>query len=490
MNNGYIYNWQDSEDRGYSIGWNLKTLIQRGLNENQPPENLDELLEQIVDLIKYSTKEWGGPVTFNSLDNYILPFVEREKPSRQGFISQMEQFFQKITETDAEVAITLDLIHRPSFSESDKAQTILDAVNDVIADVYSSMMQRGGFEPYIAINLYPETDWESPILDKWLESSYLYGQPTYNNFITGTIAPETLRPRDQKLDLETLYIRLGGVLGNTEDQSVTGFTCINLSRVADDARDEDEFFTMLEQQVEQAKETLENKRKLLETKLEHGEMPLTSQFIDNLDLSFSVITLVGMNEALESLIKAPLGHVAGKAVTYKVLESLMRKLEDIQYLTGHLYSLESYPSEKPGAELLTEYDAEETYLTPATELKPSHGDDLWDALEHEKKYHSMYTGGTLEQIYLQHGLKYNQGLKLLIKRTIETFGYNYLAITPVFSLCKEHGYIKGETETCPTCGKETTTYARIDHKLTPTSILSNPLKEAYKQRAYYDVKNE
>ena len=490
MTNGTIYNWQDSEERGYSIGWNLNTLIQKGVNENQPPETLDQLLNQIIELITCSVEEWGGLVSINCLDNYILPFVEKEKPSRQGFVSQIEQFFNRIAETGITVSITLDLIHRPSFEESEKAQVILDAVNNVIADISLSMMSRGVFKPYIGVNLYPETSWDSPVLDKWLTLSYQYGQPTYNNFITGTIAPETLQPRAIDPDPEAQYIRIGGVLGNAENQSVTSFSCINLAKIAAEARDETEFFDILDETVDQAQEHLEAKRNLIEKKLEQGELPLTSQFIDDLDWSFSVITLAGMNEALETLIDAPLGHVAGKAVTYKVLESLIRKLENIQYDTGYLYSLESYPSENPGAELLKEYDAEEEYLTPATELKPSHGDDLWDALEHEKKYHSMYTGGTLEQIHLKKGLDYNQGLKLLIKRTIENFGYNYLAITPVFSLCREHGYIKGEAETCPVCGKETTSYTRIDHKITPTGNLPKPLKEAYRQRAYYDVKNQ
>lgn len=490
MNNGYIYSWEDGTDRGYSIGWNLKTLIQNGFDDYAPPERLDELLELIVQLVKESSKEWAGPITFNSFDNYILPFVEKEKPSKQGFFTLMEQFFQKISETESEVTISLDLVPRPDFEVTEKAQTILDAVNGVIADIYLSQMQRGGFEPYIAVNLYPETNWDSPALEKWLELSYQYGQPTYQNFITGTISPETLRPRNEKPDHEALHMRLGGAIGNSENQTVTGYACINLARIGSEAKDEKHFFTLLDEQVENASETLESQRKLVEARLDDENMPLTSQFIDNLDWSFSVIILVGMNEALETLIDAPLGHVAGKAVTYKVLEFLLRKIEDIQYRTGHLYSIESYPSERPGSALLSEYEAEEAFLTPATELKASHGDDLWDALEHQKKYHSMYTGGTLEQIYLEQGLSYNPELKLLIRRTIKNFGYNYLAITPRFSLCPEHGYIKGEEETCPICGKETETYTRIDQKLTPVSSLSEPLKEAYRQRVYYDVKNE
>ena len=93
------------------------------------------------------------------------------------------------------------------------------------------------------------------------------------------------------------------------------------------------------------------------------------------------------------------------------------------------------------------------------------------------------------QIHLERGLQYNDGLKLLVRRTVETFGYNYLAVSPVFTLCPEHGYIAGE-HVCPICDSETESYTRIDNKMTRVSSLPKPLEEAYRQRVYYDVKNQ
>ena len=486
MNGGDIYGWEETTDRGYSIGWNLKTLIQKGMPNNTPPQSLEELISQIQSLVQQSTYEWGGPVTFNSLDNYIAAYAEREKPSKQAFIAQMEEFFGKLENHN--VTISLDLIHRQGFEETEKTQVVLDAVDGVFLDVYRSRMEKASFDPVIVVNLYPETSWDSTTLQQCLKLSYLYGQPTYQNFITGTIAPETLRPRAYTPETDVTYLRLGGVNGDSEDQMVTGYACINLAKIGAEAMDEEEFFELLDLQVDKAVDLLDAKHEQVQARFDAGDMPLTGHFLDSLDWSFSVITLAGMNEALETLIDAPLGHVAGKAVTYKVLEHLLRKLEDIHYFTGRLYSLESYPSENPAAELLTEYDSDHVYLTAATELKPSHGDDLWDVLEHQKKYHSMYTGGTLQQIHLKEGLSYNRELGLLVRRIIEVFGYNYLAVSPVFSICPEHGYVKG-TQDCPTCGHETETYTRIDGKLTPISELKEPQKEAYRQRVYYDVKN-
>ena len=259
MKNGDIYHWSESTDKGYSIGWNLETLIQKGIPGSEPPQTLDELLEQTLRLIKESGEEWTGPISINSLDNYLAPFAEREKPSKEQFITQMEHFFKEIS-TGSEVTISLDLIPRPDFDASEKAQVILDAINGVILDAYRSQMEKGAFEPYIIINLYPETNWESDSLNHWIELSYLFGQPTYQNLVSGTIAPETLRPRNYTPLEDVTYLRLGGSIGNSENQSVTGYSCINLAKIGSESLSEEEFFELLDIQMDNTVEILNEKR--------------------------------------------------------------------------------------------------------------------------------------------------------------------------------------------------------------------------------------
>jgi len=486
MNNGDIYIWEPDTNRGYSIGWNLQTIIDKGIPEHDPPKSSDEFLNQITTIAKESTTEYGGQVTFNSLDNYLVPFLAEEKPTKLHFIQQIESFFEEIREK-GNATISLDLIPQPEMRQLEKQQIILNAINDVLHQVCRAEMNQGYFDPTIIVNLYPETDWNQKSLNDWLELSYLYGAPTYQNFITGTISPETLRQKKYVPEKEVTYLRLGGANSDSEDQIVTSYACINLEKISSEAETEPHFFELLEHQIDESATQLKEKHHRFLKSFDDGEKTFTRYLIDEPNWFYSVITLVGMNEALETLIDAPMGHVAGKAVTYKLLEQLLRKIEQIQEETGILFSLEAYPSEKPGATLLKEYDSMYSYLTPSTELKPNHGDDLWDVLEHQKKYHSMYTGGTLQQIHLEQGLTYNKGLRLLIKRTIENFGYNYLAVSPVFSLCKEHGYVHGD-QNCPQCGEETETYVRCDQKIIKLSDLPN--KEAYWKRVYYDVKNK
>ena len=488
MSNGDIYFWEPEKNRGYSIGWNLKKIIDNGLPNFKPPKKIEDFLEQILILIKTSEKEWSGPITFNSFDNYLASYVKDEKPSRHQLIKQIEYFFNNIKGRD--VVISLDLIARPEINFTSNTKQILDSINDVIHEVYQRQMEKGIFEPLIVINLFTETDWNSTILDKWIQLSYQFGQPNYQNFITGTISPETVRPRAYKPEKSVVYLRVGGIKGNSEDQSVSGFASINLAKIATLAKNEKDFFKLVDELFDNVVELLEERKNRIKINFLDGRMTLTRHFIDNLDWSFSVITLVGMNEALETLIDASLGNVAGKAITYKLLEHLLRRIEETQKLTGNLYSLESFPSENAGALLLKEYDSKQVTLTAATDLKSDHGDDLWDVLEHQKKFHSIYTGGTLLQIYLDRGLSYNSGLKLLLQRLIEIFGYNYFGITPLFSICPEHGYHKGDVLHCLYCGGETKTYTRIDNTMVEISKLPDSLKEAHRRRVYYDVKNK
>jgi ribonucleoside-triphosphate reductase len=488
MNCGELYIPQENQEQGYSIGWNLDALIKKGLPNQQPPNSLEELLKQITKLVSNSKSEWIGPQSINCLDSYIAVYVEKENLEYKIINELFLDFFQKINEKKIKLTFTLDLGYNKNYRKMHR--DTYDLINRVLQNIILNYMKKGVFEPYFVINLYPETDWRKDILDSWLALSFKYGQPVYHNYITGTIKPETLKPMEKNLELENIYLRVGGTNGNRENQTVTGYACINLHKIATKAYNENYFLELIDKKIIDASTLLVKKQRSILDKFNKNKMPLTKWINGNICWSYSIISLVGMNEALEKIINAPISHIAGKAVTYKILERLLRKIEHLQIETGQLFSLESYPSDIPSAILLEEYEANTEFLTTGTELKPSHGSDLWDFLEHQKKYHSMYTGGTLQQIHLREGLSYNRGLKLLINRIIHTFGYNYLAITPVFSLCDSHNYLFGAVKKCPYCGNQTEIYTRIDTKIKSLSSLPIPLKEAFRQRVYHDIKNE
>ena len=72
------------------------------------------------------------------------------------------------------------------------------------------------------------------------------------------------------------------------------------------------------------------------------------------------------------------------------------------------------------------------------------------------------------------------------KRLVKKIAYNtkmpYFSITPTFSTCKTHGYIKGEQFKCPECGSDTEVYSRIVGYYRPIQNWNPGKQEEFKDR--------
>ncbi len=449
-NNQYLYNGCVS-GKGYSYGWSIPRIIKEG-----KPASLCELFDLIMEKVKESGDKFSGPIAFNSLDILASPLIgdtELDEP--------VSNFLGFMDGCNIQTSFSVDLIPPIDLTEYSKYQNEIDAFNESFVTRLGEMFGNRCIKPSILLNIHDETIWNQPLLDKYLELSYRHGNPIIQNKVTSTISHEETRPDNQDIDNEVLYQRIGGPHGNPDDTGVHGYVNLNLAKMGKDARSEDDFFDILDEQVEEASRLLEAHRETFSQEVGHNH------------LFFSSIVPTGMNEGLGYLIDAPLGHVAGKAVTYKVVEFLVRKIEEIQYEAGNLYSLESFPSDINVAEMIKVGNLANNYLTRGTELPHTHGDDLWDALEHQKKLQSLYSGGELMEIHVEKGLTYHKGCKLLTKRIIEQFGFNYFAVSP--SIVKLSG-VENEV-------------VRFDGAVRSLDSVQGLFEEVYEKRVLYDVKN-
>jgi anaerobic ribonucleoside-triphosphate reductase len=64
----------------------------------------------------------------------------------------------------------------------------------------------------------------------------------------------------------------------------------------------------------------------------------------------------------------------------------------------------------------------------------------------------------------------------------------YFSITPTFSVCPEHGYIKGKHWNCPDCGKTTEVFSRIVGYFRPISNWNPGKKEEFEKRVEFSEK--
>jgi len=82
-------------------------------------------------------------------------------------------------------------------------------------------------------------------------------------------------------------------------------------------------------------------------------------------------------------------------------------------------------------------------------------DDVFEALDMQNDIQRLYTGGTVFHAFIGESIDDAETCKRLVKKIASNYEIPYFTITPTFSVCHNHGYLKGEQFACPSCGEET-----------------------------------
>ena len=77
----------------------------------------------------------------------------------------------------------------------------------------------------------------------------------------------------------------------------------------------------------------------------------------------------------------------------------------------------------------------------------------------------------------------------MVKTIADNYRLPYYTLSPTYSICKEHGYLPGEQNVCPHCGKVTEVYSRITGYYRPVQNWNDGKLQEYKNRTEYDVEN-
>ncbi|HIJ65565.1 MAG TPA: ribonucleoside triphosphate reductase, partial [Candidatus Hydrogenedentes bacterium] len=116
--------------------------------------------------------------------------------------------------------------------------------------------------------------------------------------------------------------------------------------------------------------------------------------------------------------------------------------------------------------------------------------DIFRVLELQDELQSAYTGGTVLHLYLGESIEDTEIAKRLIRKIFEKYKLPYISITPTFSICSNHGYIRGEHFACPACGAETEVWSRVTGYLRPVANYNDGKKEEYRERLKFEVPAE
>ena len=523
----------------YCVGWDLRDLLLlgfggvRGKIESTPAKHFRTALGQVVNFFYTLQGEAAGAQAFSNFDTYLAPFIRYDGLSQKEVEQALQEFFfnmnvpTRVGFQTPFTNVTLDLTV-PEFMKDEpviiggkvmnetygEMQEEMDMFNVAFAKVMCQGDAKGRVFtfPIPTYNITKDFNWDNHVAQTLFEVSAKYGVPYFSNFINSDMKPEDVRSMCCRLRIDNRELRKrgGGFFGANPLTGSIGVVTINLPRIGYLSKDEDEFFERLGEMMEIAKDSLEIKRKALERFTEKGLYPYARHYLRLIKEGFgkywknhfSTIGLVGMNEAVLNLFGHNIATPEGLEFAVKVLKFMRNKLADFQEETGNIYNLEATPAEGTSYRLARidkrKYpkiivaneeqlsEGVEPFYTNSSQLPVDYDGDLFEALEHQDRLQTLYTGGTVFHIYLGERLYSWKSAAELVKKVAWNSHLPYYTLTPTFSICPTHGYISGEHKECPTCGAKCEVYSRVVGYLRPVDQWNDGKQAEFAMRKTFD----
>ncbi len=509
---------------GYCAGWSLENLLRRGFGHvanqvhSSPAKHLETATLHMVNYIGTMQGEFAGAQAFSSVDTLLAPFIRHDHlsygqvkqdiqklifglnvPSRWGWQTPFSNltFDWTVPEDMKDKKVVVG--GRELDATYGEHQAEMDMINKAFLEIMVEGDQKGRVFtfPIPTYNLTNDFDWDSPNANLLFEATAKYGIPYFQNYIGTNMSPGDIRAMCCRLNLDQreLMRRPGNIWGPGDSTGSIGVVTINLNRIGYEASNKAEFFEKLKDLMTLAKESLETKREVVNNMLARGIMPYTQVYLGHFDNHFSTIGICGMHEACLNFLKKGIGTPEGKDFAIETLNYMRNVLREFQEETGHLYNLEATPAESTSYRLarkdkekypriVTAGTDKHPFLTNSTQLNVDATRDVFEAIGHQSDIQPLYTGGTIFHTFLPEAIDAETCKKLV--RKISATKLPYFSITPTFSVCLDHGYIRGEHHACPDCGGQTEVYSRIVGYLRPIRTWNDGKQQEFKERTPYD----
>lgn len=504
----------------YCVGWDLMDLLVRGFGgvpgkiSSAPAKHFRSALGQIVNFFYTLQGEAAGAQAFSSVDTLLAPFIRYDgltydevKQALQEFVFNLNVptrvgFQTPFTNVTLDVVVPESLrgipVVRSGKAQKERYGDFQEEVN-LFNRAFVEILRDGDASgrvftfPIPTYNITRDFNWDNPALEPLWEAAAKYGIPYFSNFVSSDMNPEDARSMCCRLRIDNrdLIKRGGGLFGAHPLTGSVGVVTVNMPRLGLLAKTEEEFFARLARLMEAAKTSLEIKRKMLERLTEDGLYPYVRHYLGNIRAQngaywmnhFSTIGLVGMNEAALNLFGATIAEERGREFAERVLSFMREKLSDFQEETGNLYNLEATPAEGaayrlalldkkrfPAARFANGSGGavEHPFYTNSTHLPVNQSDDVFEILELQDALQTKYTGGTVIHFFVGERIGDPRAVRELVRIVCNNYKLPYFTVTPTFSVCSSHGYIKGEVPQCPSCNASCEVYSRIVGYLRPT----------------------
>ena len=349
--------------------------------------------------------------------------------------------------------------------------------------------------PIPTVNITEDFDWEGENVPLLFENAAKIGSSYFQNFVGSqykydengnkVIDEEAYKPDAVRsmccrlqLDLRELLKRGGGLFGSAEMTGSIGVVTINLARLGYLYKgNKNLLYTKLGELMDLAKDTLEKKRVFINTLYERGLYPYTKRYLPHLRNHFSTIGLNGMNEMLRNFSNDTMNTAEPQGIAFaeELLHFMRERIRGYQETTGNLYNLEATPAEgtthrfaredqKRFPDIIQSGTPGHRYYTNSSQLPAGYTHDLFKALQMQDKLQCCYTGGTVFHMYMNEAISSPEACRDIVRKVLTNFKMPYITVTPLFSVCEKHGYLRGRHDFCPLCDQELIDRARTEEQ--------------------------
>jgi ribonucleoside-triphosphate reductase len=520
----HIHDLRGSIYSSYCCGHDLRELLLQGIGiesgvQSRPAKHLDVVVDHIGNYLQILSNEWEGAQAFSSVDSYFAPFIYEDNLSQKEVDQQMERLVYGLNfESRAGF--------QSAFTNLSFDWTVQDDMKDVQCIVggelkdytygdmqeYLDMINIGFLKTLISgdsngkvftfpIPTYSVRD-ESMFIDTDQKTNLLweltakFGSPYFSNYLGSGINPNTIRSMCCRLQLDTEEIAqaTSGIWDKGVKTGSLAIVSINLNRIALESNTIDEYISKLEDMVCISTEQLLQRKEYILHAFNNGLMPYTKKYIQRLDTFFLTVGIVGAYEAYINMNEIDESYFE---FTTEIISTIKRILKFNSTETDHkLWNIEQTPAEGT-AYRFAKTDKrhypdgyvsgfeDNIYLTNSTHLPVDNDWNIIDEIEFRAECDREYTGGTLFNYYANEYASPDSIKELIHKMCINT-KLPYIAYTPTFGVCEEHGVTYG-SDKCSTCGKEIDVHTRVVGYIRPIDKFNIGQLQQFKNRKYFDL---
>ena len=493
---------------GYCMGLDLEDLLEVGFYGGpgkvraSAPKHFKTALGQLVNLLYSITGCVAGAVAVSNLDTLLAPFIYYDNLSKDEVLQAIQEFIynlnvptrvgyqQPFSNCTLDFTVPKHMADKPVLiggKRMDKTYKEFQKEMDLFNECLFVVMNHGDAEgrifsfPIPTVNVTKDFDWDNPRFDEMWKNTAKYGQPYFCNYIASDLDPADAMSMCCRLRIDLTELkRKGGLFGANPLTGSVSVCTINFPRLGYlHKNDEEGFFKELDEVLDIAKEALEVRRKKVEEFTSMGMYPILryylrktyARFNEYWTNHFSTIGTLGVNECLQNMFGYGIGDERGREFAIKIMNHLRNKAVEFQKETGHQYNVEQIPGESTVYRLAkidkkkypdiivadnetVEKDGAAPFYTNSTQLPVNYTDDIFEMMDNQSAINALYTGGSVQHLYLGERVTDINAVKQLVKIIFNNYEIPYISITPTFSVCPVHGYLAGEHKYCPQCKTE------------------------------------